>query len=219
MEQTATYKEKLAERSNYFIREEIVYNLICKFSQKEDKLLEIGCGAGDLAKDLFDNGYKNINLIDFDNYLKEEIKDKFSINLLDVSHSSLPFNNSYFDMILAIAIIEHLENPFLIVRECARILKSGGKLIIAIPYIFSIRSKWQFFLRGDLMGYNEKNNHISLYTQAVFKKTFLENFKIVDEIYSKGYIKLLGKKIWLSKENKWFDKKFGNKVLYILEKK
>lgn len=212
-------KNIMAERSNYFIRQGTVYNLICQYSSKQDRILEIGSGAGDLAKSLLDNGYQNINLIDIDNYLKEEIKNKVNINLLDISYNPLPFGSNYFDMILAIAIIEHLENPFLIIRECSRTLKKGGKLIIAIPHIFSLRSKWQFLSKGDLMGYNEKNNHISLYTKAIFKKVFLKDYRVIDEIFSQGYIRILRKKIWLKKENKWFDRNFGNKVIYILEKK
>ena len=57
----------------------------------------------------------------------------------------LPFDNGYFDYVVSVEGIEHLENPFLCIREFARVLRPGGSLIISTPNIMSIKSRTRFF--------------------------------------------------------------------------
>lgn len=53
----------------------------------------------------------------------------------DVS-KELPFDNGEFNNILAGEIIEHLENPSYFVRECHRVLKKDGVLIMTTPNVY-----------------------------------------------------------------------------------
>lgn len=217
--QKQAISQVLKEKSNYFVREGIVQDLLKRFASSNKAVLEIGCGAGELARAMMREGYKDINLVDIDDYLPDDVKVHASLSLLDVCFNPLPLGDSSIDIILAIAIIEHLENPFLIVRESARVLKKDGIYIIAIPHIFSLRSKFSFLLKGDLMGYNETNNHISYFTKSVFKKVFLKHFDIVQTKYSKGYIRFFGKKLKSRYTPVWFDRFFGDKLLLVLKKK
>jgi len=50
---------------------------------------------------------------------------------------SLPLPDSEFDCVLILAVLEHLDFPGEIIRECARVLKPGGRLIITIPSNYS----------------------------------------------------------------------------------
>jgi 2-polyprenyl-3-methyl-5-hydroxy-6-metoxy-1,4-benzoquinol methylase len=45
----------------------------------------------------------------------------------------LPFDDQFFDLITLLAVLEHLEHPEAIVRECARLLRPGGGLLITVP--------------------------------------------------------------------------------------
>ncbi|MGR9086816.1 MAG: class I SAM-dependent methyltransferase [Gammaproteobacteria bacterium] len=45
----------------------------------------------------------------------------------------LPFNDRSFDLITLLAVLEHLEHPEAIVRECARLLRPGGGLLLTVP--------------------------------------------------------------------------------------
>jgi 2-polyprenyl-3-methyl-5-hydroxy-6-metoxy-1,4-benzoquinol methylase len=60
----------------------------------------------------------------------------------------LPYADDQFDAVISIDGIEHLENPFGFVRECARILRPGGSLIVSTPNVSSLRSRWRWFLTG-----------------------------------------------------------------------
>ncbi|MCD4760916.1 class I SAM-dependent methyltransferase [bacterium] len=214
-------KEKISsvlkKKSNYFVRENIVIDLVKKYSQPENKILEVGSGSGVLARALLENNYKNLSLVDIDNYLPSEIKEKVNFNIVDLSFDRLPFEDKSFDLILAIAIVEHLENPFMFFRESARVIKPGGKMLVAIPHIFAWQSRLKFLLKNDLIGYTVSNNHIALFTKSIFEKIVLKDFKIVEEKYSRGYVKLFSKKIKFN--NKYFNKRLGTKSLYVLERK
>lgn len=59
----------------------------------------------------------------------------------------LPFDDESFDYAVCVEGLEHIENPANAIREFARLLKSGGMLIISVPNIMNIeeRLKWLFF--------------------------------------------------------------------------
>lgn len=48
-------------------------------------------------------------------------------------NKSMPFEDNYADTVVACAIIEHLLNPYDFLKECYRILKPRGWLIITTP--------------------------------------------------------------------------------------
>ncbi len=56
----------------------------------------------------------------------------------------LPFEDSFFDYVVSIEGIEHLESPFLCIREFSRVLKTGGSLILTTPNIMSVKSRTRF---------------------------------------------------------------------------
>jgi SAM-dependent methyltransferase len=53
-----------------------------------------------------------------------------------------------FDCVVSIEAVEHLENPWHLVREANRVLKTRGTLILTTPNILSIRSRLSYLLRG-----------------------------------------------------------------------
>ena len=48
---------------------------------------------------------------------------------------SMPFANDNFDLVLCLALLEHLENPRMMLEEIQRILKPGGVVIMTTPNI------------------------------------------------------------------------------------
>ncbi|MBN1882271.1 MAG: methyltransferase domain-containing protein [Deltaproteobacteria bacterium] len=58
----------------------------------------------------------------------------------------LPFADGFFQHITCVEGIEHLENPFLCLREFFRIISVGGNLVITTPNIMTIKSRVRFFL-------------------------------------------------------------------------
>lgn len=61
---------------------------------------------------------------------------------------------------MAVEIIEHLENPRKFIRECLKIIKSGGNLLITTPNVENPVSKALFVREGSLMWFNDRNYHV-----------------------------------------------------------
>ncbi len=60
-----------------------------------------------------------------------------------------------FDLITAVEVIEHLENPRATAREWLRLLKPGGSLVMSTPNVESIRSLLALVFRGHFLAFTE----------------------------------------------------------------
>ncbi|MBU3090749.1 class I SAM-dependent methyltransferase [Clostridium sp. CF011] len=102
---------------------------------KPKKLLDVGCGTGNVLMKLVENS--NIELYGLD--ISEKMIDMAKKNLgnsadLKVSDSEcMPWKNNTFDVIVCNASFHHYPNPDKTLLEMKRILKSNGTLIIGDP--------------------------------------------------------------------------------------
>ena len=59
-----------------------------------------------------------------------------------------PYRDECFDYVICTEGVEHLENPWHLIREAKRVLKVGGKLFLSTPNILSIKSRLSGLLYG-----------------------------------------------------------------------
>lgn len=96
----------------------------------------------------------------------------FKLKDLDIREGDLdallPYEDQAFGSIVCIEGLEHIENPANAVREFARLLKPGGKLVISIPNILNVeeRLKWLF------SGYTSHFKPLSASVRAEITKRF-----------------------------------------------
>jgi len=113
---------------------------------KTAHVVDLPCGNGALAKRLLDSGYSNIVCGDINT---DEILIKEMVRCVEVDlNRTTPFKTGEFDAVFCIECIEHLENPFNLMRELARILRTGGEIIISTPNILSTSSRSKFLSGG-----------------------------------------------------------------------
>lgn len=66
----------------------------------------------------------------------------------------IPVSADYFDAILCIAVLEHVENPEEVVPELFRVLKPGGHLILEVPFLqpeHKVPTDFQRYTRDGLV--------------------------------------------------------------------
>jgi SAM-dependent methyltransferase len=59
----------------------------------------------------------------------------------------LPLPDDHFGSILCTQVLEHVEDPFLLIREAHRVLKPGGKMILTCPFIWELHERPHDYLR------------------------------------------------------------------------
>jgi len=100
------------------------------------RVLEIGCGAGGTLRWLKSTG-RAAQTFGFE-YVPEaaakaaEIAD--AVESGDIEAKGLPFEGN-FDLILCLDVLEHLRDPWAVVRQVRERLNPGGTLIISVPNV------------------------------------------------------------------------------------
>lgn len=108
------------------------------------KILDAAAGHGAFTKKLFEEGY-DISACDlFPEYF---YFDKIKCLKSDLTHS-FPYENSMFDIIIAMEVMEHINDHEVFFKECNRILKDNGKILISTPNILSLKSRIRFLFSG-----------------------------------------------------------------------
>lgn len=116
-------------------------------TNSERHILDIGSGEGALSEKLFALGHR-ITACDGD---PRQFKFKH-IQCQEVDlNKDIPYGSSEFDVVLLADVIEHLENPWHIIREANRLLKAHGILILSIPNILSLKARIHFLLHGEFL--------------------------------------------------------------------
>lgn len=121
---------------NIFIRwiEGIRVNRIIQSvsAYKGKKVLEVGCGAGNILERIpFDKVYG----IDISDSLLKRAKTRLDgkAYLTLGNGEKMPFRERGFDMVICTEVIEHTYSPQALLENIYRVLNSKGKLIISIP--------------------------------------------------------------------------------------
>lgn len=98
------------------------------------KLLDVGCGGGRFMNRMRRRGWE-VEGIDFDEKATGKIVRRYGMKTYtgDLITCALP--ESSYDAITMSHTIEHLFDPIKTLKECLRILKPGGKLVITTPNI------------------------------------------------------------------------------------
>jgi 2-polyprenyl-3-methyl-5-hydroxy-6-metoxy-1,4-benzoquinol methylase len=139
----------MSDRTYAGIRENSSRNthaVVADLLLEEDKIytvLDIPCGEGAFAQRLQHHGFKM--------YAADCVNDirvhdaHFTVCDMNVP---LPYHPESFDAIACIDGIAHTERPFDFIRECARVLRHQGILVISTPNISSLRSRWRWLWTG-----------------------------------------------------------------------
>jgi len=147
----------------------LIVTLVPEHERTSTRVLDLGAGTGALLLRMADLGFTNLTAWDLDAQSLESL-DGVSFEAVDLNtdFASHPGAADTFTIVLAVEIIEHLENPFQFIRQLERILAPEGIAIITTPNIESAVSRLKFLRLGEHRWFGEscylESGHISALT-------------------------------------------------------
>jgi len=97
-------------------------------------VLLVGCEDGYALSSLALAGH-NVTALDFDpghlRKCKKVLRGWHQINFVQLEGRSFPFEDGSFDTVLLSLFVHHTTNPARVFTECARVLRPGGKVVMA----------------------------------------------------------------------------------------
>jgi SAM-dependent methyltransferase len=146
---------------------EYVFRLASELIASNAQILELGSGSGAFACRLVDNGYQvtccditaeNFGILENVPFIEADLNSEFSTQL----------KNTY-DAVIALEIIEHLENPWQFLRQIVKLVRPGGTVLISTPNVDTPRSLLSFAKYGHFKYFKDSDagpgGHISPISQ------------------------------------------------------
>lgn len=94
------------------------------------QVLDVGGGAGNMAHHLAH--YGKVTNIEY-NPRPIPVAQQRGVTTVQGSGDTLPFPDATFDLVALLDTVEHIPDELGVFAECARVLKSGGVLLVTVP--------------------------------------------------------------------------------------
>lgn len=122
-------------------------------SPPASSILEIGCGVGNVMEHLREVKRFGVDL-SFRMVARSRERLRNGIVVLQADGQKLPFSSRAFDGIVCTEVLEHVENPDLVLDEIRRVAKPQGRIVLSIPnedlinrlkrWVFRLKMNWLF---------------------------------------------------------------------------
>jgi 2-polyprenyl-3-methyl-5-hydroxy-6-metoxy-1,4-benzoquinol methylase len=205
------------------LRIKIMLEMANNLQLTNKNILDIGCHNG-IFLSLIKNRNNNFYGLDANDWAVSE-SEKKDLNIRQFffdDKTKLPFENEFFDVVIAGEIIEHIFDTDFFLEEISRVMKPGGKLLISTPNVASLGRRLLLFFGANPiieLSPNEANSvgHIRYFTRKTLEKIlakhglkttsfhsdciiFSRNGKLKSEILAKVFPKLGSSIICLSEK-------------------
>lgn len=133
----AAFYSDLAPRTlpvrNLVSRQRFALEMVEAAVPRGAKVLDVGCGTGEMAAQLMGRGYEvwGLDLAEpMIRYARDRnASDRFEVG--DIEH--IPFADNTFDAAVCLGVIEYLDTDEQALREIWRVLKPGGRAVVSTP--------------------------------------------------------------------------------------
>lgn len=155
-----------------------------------NSVCEVGCGAGEILNQLYFQMPSHVSFTGYDispqavELCQSRKKERLQFYLQDL----LQEDNTYFDLILAIDVFEHLEDYFCFLRG---LHKKGKYKIFHIPLEMSVQTVWRI---SSILQARKYQGHLHYFSQETALATLQDaGYQIVDYFYTSAAIDLPAK--------------------------
>jgi SAM-dependent methyltransferase len=121
---------------SFLVTRALSKDLVQPCSQLTGRMLDLGCG---------NRPYRAL-LPNISAYTAYDVDSSVKPEAVGTA-SELPFASASFDSVLNTQVIEHVEEPWRVIEEIARVLKPGGKLVLSAPQGWRLHEEPHDFYR------------------------------------------------------------------------
>lgn len=145
--------------------------------RRTDRILDVGCGGGELVYELRSLGYDAVGI---DAYIRDDL----TIDGTQVLKRASVFEESRkFDVVMMHHSFEHMAEPGNVLAQCGRFLAPGGRILIHIPTAASW--VWRHY-RTNWVGLDAPR-HLFLHTpNSMAKLTEVAGLRVTRMLYTSG---------------------------------
>jgi len=159
-------------------------DIIALIPPEAKRVLDVGCAFGSMGKRLRE--LRGSEVVGIENEERAADIARGNVSKLitgDVENIKLPFDEAYFDCIVYGDILEHLRNPWKVLKDHTHYLKRGGFCIASIPNVshYSVvqallSDRWEYAVSGIL-----DKKHLRFFTLSGIRNMLEEAGYTVEE--------------------------------------
>jgi ubiquinone/menaquinone biosynthesis C-methylase UbiE len=202
-------KSRTLEAQNLLSRQRLALEMVEAAGRMPSKILDVGCGTGELTTKLMGRGYTVWGL-DISEAMISHARDRWGTDRFQVGDTEhIPFRNNMFDVAVCLGVIEYQDNDEQTLREIWRVLKPGGRAVISTPSAVSplyhmdravVRLE---ALRGRRAPVNQASSEVV--SRRYYRRTWLRQLRSVG----------LEPEEWICHGWGWYTSRLGDWVMFL----
>lgn len=127
------FYRKLQENNWYYKEEKWEHQIALGEIASSDRVLEVGSGAGAFLRRLKKNCQTSPIGLEMNQGAATEARSRGCEVITESVEEHAKENQNRYDVICMFQVLEHIPNPGEVLQSCVTMLRSGGRLILAVP--------------------------------------------------------------------------------------
>jgi len=165
------------------------HDMIGLVQEGANRILEVGSAGGQTGKELKAAGVSEVAGIEIVDDVARSARQYYdALYIGDVETMDLPYEDGHFDCILYGDVLEHLRDPWSVLRKHNRLLKTGGSIVVSIPNIrhyriikkLAFKGQWEYCDDGIM-----DRTHLRFFTLTSVREMVTDAGYDVDRIVKK----------------------------------
>jgi 2-polyprenyl-3-methyl-5-hydroxy-6-metoxy-1,4-benzoquinol methylase len=148
-----------------FVRKRVGRQVMWLSAVAGGRLLDYGCGGGRFLAGMHERGWE-VKGYEPDVVAAQTAREVHGLDVVDGVFAPESLGEKTYDAVTLIHVIEHVPDPVETLRQCARLLKPGGSLVLATPNLSSLG---HLVFRGNWLDLDPPR-HLMLFTPTSLER-------------------------------------------------
>lgn len=163
-------------------------DIISMLNPIPEKVLEVGCGTGNTLRYLKEMGTQQTFGIELNRKVAEEAMNNVDyVAVGDIESMEWPFQNRVFDCLIFGDVLEHLRDPWGVVKQLSKSIPVGGQVVASLPNVrfygisipLLLGGRWTYTEEGIL-----DRTHLRFFTKGTAVELITQGGFVVREVLS-----------------------------------